>query len=350
MISTKYCPTYRASNAAGQSTREWNMRAFPEAFPCSKSQRGDSIRQIIEMELAEIIAQLENYTGKFPRQALEEAIEKPEAITPLLLATLEKWKDNLEELLELPDYFLHIYALFLLAQFKESQAYPLIIEFFSAPGDISLDVTGDLVTEYLGRIFANVSNGNIEPLKKLIENPQVNEYVRNAALRGLVALVVQGIISRELIIQYFEELFSTRLEQERFYETEPSHIWTYLVISSASLSLLELKPYIDQAFESDLVDLFFINHKSIAHDLQMGQDAALNKLRSNSHYSLIEDTIAEMEWWACFRDERPKKTTNKPLGLGKLNLSPSQKSNQSKKKAKKKMQKQARRKNRSKKK
>ena len=138
------------------------------------------------MELTEIIAELENYTGKFPRQALEGAIEEQEAITPLLLATLEKWKDNLGELLELPDYYLHIYALFLLAQFKETQAYPLIIEFFSAPGDISLDVTGDVVTEDLGRILANVSDGNIEPLKQLIENPQVNEYVRSAAVSSLI--------------------------------------------------------------------------------------------------------------------------------------------------------------------
>ncbi len=88
------------------------------------------------MELSEIIAELENYTGKFPRQALEEAIAQREAITPLLLENLEKWKDNLEELAQLPDYFLHIYAMFLLAQFKEFQAYPLIIEFFSAPGEI----------------------------------------------------------------------------------------------------------------------------------------------------------------------------------------------------------------------
>jgi len=73
------------------------------------------------MELVEIIAELENYTGKFPRQALVEAIENQEAITPVLLATLEKWQDNLEELLERPDYFLHIYALFLLAQFKETK-------------------------------------------------------------------------------------------------------------------------------------------------------------------------------------------------------------------------------------
>jgi Protein of unknown function (DUF1186) len=72
------------------------------------------------MELTEIIVELENYTGAFPRLALESAIAEQEAITPLLLATVEQWKSRLEELSERPNYFLHIYAMYLLAQFKES--------------------------------------------------------------------------------------------------------------------------------------------------------------------------------------------------------------------------------------
>ncbi len=255
---------------------------------------------------------------------------------------------NLEELVELPEYSLHIYALYLLAQFKVPQAYPLIIEFFSAPGDI-LQVAGNIVIENLGRIFANVSGGNPEPLKKLVENPQVNESVRGAALTGLVALVVQEILSRELIIQYFEELFSTRLEQERCYETEPSHIWTYLVISSARLYPLELKPHIERAFESDLIDPLYINSEHIERYLQLGQDATLNQLRSNRYYAPIKDTVAELERWTCFQEKQEKRVAqkrNKPLGLGKLNQSAQKKTGQVKKKARKKMQKQARRKNR----
>ena len=302
------------------------------------------------MELAEIIAELENYTGKFPRQALEEAISQREAITPLLLTTLEKWQDNLEELLELPDYFLHIYALFLLAQFKETQAYPLIIKFFSTPGDISLDVTGDVVTEDLGRMLASVSDGNIEPLKPLIENPQVNEYVRSAAVRALMVLVVQEVISRELVIEYFEELFQTRLEKDFGEKTESNYILSILVSNIARLYPLELKSYIDEAFNSNLIDLSFVQPKNIDYYLQLGQDATLNRLRNDRHYSLIEDTISEMEYWACFQETRLKPQKTKPIGLGTLNLSPQKKSNQSKKKAKKKMQKQARRKNSSRKK
>lgn len=116
------------------------------------------------MQLEEILSELENNTGKFPRLALERAIEEQLAITPILLTTLENFSNNPSELLDKNDYILHIYALYLLAQFRESLAYPLIVKSFSAPGDILMDVTGDIVTEDLGRIFASVSHGNIEPL------------------------------------------------------------------------------------------------------------------------------------------------------------------------------------------
>ncbi|MGL5939307.1 MAG: DUF1186 domain-containing protein [Waterburya sp.] len=302
------------------------------------------------MELTKIIAELENYTGKLPRQALEEAIENREAITPLLLETLEKWKDNLERLLDRPDYWLHIHALFLLAQFRETKAYPLIIKFFSTPGDTPLDVTGDVVTEYLGRILANVSDGNIEPLKQLIANLQANEFVRGAGLHALMALVAQGVISRELVIEYFEELFRTRLEKDPNSETEPDYFWTDLIINSAKLYPLEIKQYIDQAFESDLVEPFFVSYEDIEYYLELGLDGTLKELRDNSYYSPIENTIEELENWACFREPRIRQIEIKPLGIGNFELSPQtprKKSNQSNKKAKKKMQKQARRKNRS---
>ena len=305
------------------------------------------------MELTEIIAELEENTGKFPRQAVARAIEEREAITPILLETLEKWKDNLEALVELPDYLLHIYAMYLLAQFKETKAYPLIIEFFSAPGEITLEVTGDVVTEDLARILANVSNGNIEPVKQLIENTQINEYVRSAALRSLVVLVAQGIISRESVIEYFAELFTNRFEQERSFEREPAFIWTTLVSNSARLYPLELKEHIDRAFESDLIELFFIRQEDVDYYLKLGKDATLEELRKDKHYSLIEDTISEMEWWYCFQEEKQQTKRIKPQGIGKLKLVPEKQSNsksKAKKRAKNKMQKQARRKNRSKKK
>lgn len=214
------------------------------------------------MQLEEILSELENNTGKFPHQALERAIEEKEAITPFLLTSLSESKDNLEDLFNKPDYLLHLYALFLLAQFKEALAYPLIIEFFSVPGDMSLNVTGDVVTEDLSRILASVSHGNIDPIKQLIENQEVNEYVKGAALRALIILVVQGIVSREEIVQYFKEFFSLLFANKSSMnaaEEEPDYIWTELTINGSILAPKELQEYIERTFDEDLIEPFFLH-------------------------------------------------------------------------------------------
>ncbi len=292
------------------------------------------------MQLEEILSELENYTGIFPRLALEKAIEEREAITPFLLASLEEYKNSQEKLLE-NDYILHIYALYLLAQFREPLAYPLIAEFFSVPGEISLDVTGDLVTEDLGRILASVSGGDIHLIKQLIENREVNEFVRSAALDSLIVLVAQGIIAREQVVQYFEELFS-------ILEKEPHYIWSKLILNSSQLCPIELKEHIEQVYAADLIDTFSIDQEDVNDFLQLGIEGALTRLQENPNNSLIENTILEMESFASFQQESQKKADYTFTNLQEFNRSSNKSKNPSKKK--KKMQKESRRKNRVKKK
>ncbi|WP_341531568.1 DUF1186 domain-containing protein (plasmid) [Nostoc sp. UHCC 0302] len=295
------------------------------------------------MELEEILSQLENNTGKFPRLALERAIEERTAITPILLTALEKFSNNPEELSDRNDYILHIYALYLLAQFREPLAYPLIIKFFSAPGEISMDLIGDIVTEDLGRILASVSHGNIEPLKQIIENQQVNEYVRNAALESLLVLVAQRVTPREEVIQYYAKFFSNGVGEEFDY------IWTNLVTNSAQLCAIELKPQIDKVFEEDLIDQFFIEQEDVNDYFELGIEGALEKLRDNSRYSFIEDVISETKNWDCFQQSRFPQLDTLYINPDEL-ISWTPKKAKTQAKNKKKMQAQSRRKNRSKKK
>jgi len=297
------------------------------------------------MQLEEILSELENNTGKFPDLALERAIEERSAITPILLTILEKFSNNPEDLLDKNDYILHIYTLYLLAQFREALAYPLIVKFFSVPGEISLDVTGDVVTGDLGRILASVSDGNIEPIKEIIENQKINEYVRSAALESLLVLVAQEVISREQVIEYYAELFSNVGGEEEEYD----YTWTKLVVHSAKLCAVELKGELDRVFEEDLVERFFIGQKDVNNHLEQGIEVALNKLRDDPRYSFIEDVVSEMKDWACFRPEKLPKLDSRLINPEGLTLStPKPAKNQAKNK--KKMQEQSRRKNRSKKK
>ncbi|MDJ0703419.1 MAG: DUF1186 domain-containing protein [Leptolyngbyaceae cyanobacterium MO_188.B28] len=304
------------------------------------------------MELDEILSALEENTSrKFPRLAVEAAIAQQEAITPLLLKALEDAKANIEEIQKRPDYFLVIYALHLLAQFRETKAYPLIVDFFSIPGRITQDVTGDLITEDLPRILASVQDGDLNPIKGLIENIEVNEYVRGSALRSLLVLAAQGVIPREQVCQYCQDLFPK-------FERDGSFWWTDLVIYSARLCPTdELLKLIEEAFEEELVDEFFVGRGDIEYYRKLGPEGALQALRENRHYTFVEDVVAEMERWACFREEKPKSTTKISMPksrsaptMQELGMAPQSFKSKEQKKKKRQAQKQSRKKNRPKKK
>ena len=84
------------------------------------------------MDIQEILHQLATNTGTFPREALAHAIAQREEIIPELLRVLAEAQHNIDHLIE-SEYMTHIYAMYLLAQFRETRAYPLIAEFGAVP-------------------------------------------------------------------------------------------------------------------------------------------------------------------------------------------------------------------------
>jgi hypothetical protein len=248
------------------------------------------------MEVQEILQQLSTTTGTFQREALAQAIAQREAITPELLRVLAEAQQHMEDLIE-SDSMAHIYAMYLLAQFREPRAYPLIVAFFSTPGDIALDTTGDVATEDLGRILASVSCGDIGLMTALVENEHANEYVRVAALRGLVTLVACGEQSRDDLITYFRRLFQAKIAREG------SFVWSGLVSASNDLYPEELYDDIKRAYDDGLIEPFFLRLHDIDETLKREKTQVLDALHHNQHYQLITDAITEMEWWACFHPE-----------------------------------------------
>ena len=88
------------------------------------------------------------------------------------------------------DYMAHLYAMFLLAQFRETRAYPLMVRIALLPRDLLESLFGDCITEDFGRVLASVCDGNLEGIQSIIENPAADEWVRGAAL-GLWCLLSQ---------------------------------------------------------------------------------------------------------------------------------------------------------------
>lgn len=247
------------------------------------------------MEIKQILAELEYFTGVFPREALARAIEEREQIIPELLDIIESAADDPEALLEDDTYMAHIYSMFLLSQFREKRAYEPMVRLFSQPGELAFDVAGDVVTENLHSMLASVSCGDDTLIKTLIENPQANEYVRGAGMMSLVDLVAVGELTRDSVMQYFMSLYREKLERE------PSFVWDCLASCCRDLYPQEVYEDIKQSFREGLADPMFVSPENVREQLEEGKEATLAQLRADHWHGLVQDTIAEMEWWACFK-------------------------------------------------
>ncbi len=248
--------------------------------------------------IEEILKALAHKDNKFPREALEQAIAKKDEITPHLLKILETVADDPDEVLDREDYSF-LYALYLLAQFREKRAYPLIVRIASLPPETVDALLGDTITEGLPQILASVCGGDASLIKRLGENPEAEKFVRGSAFSALVILMVSGDLSREEVMSYYSRLFDEKLAEEP--SEEAVVVLTQLVSCVTDLCPEELYDRIKQAYREDLIEEFVIDLEWIDEVMAKGKEAALARLREDRHFRLVESAIKEMEWWAWYR-------------------------------------------------
>ena len=256
------------------------------------------------MEIDDILSELTRLSDGFPRRALEEAIARRDEITPELIRVVDEARQNIEEIEADEEYMLHIYAMFLLAQFREQRAYRPIVELFSLPG--AEDACGDFVPQDLGRILASVCGGDTGLIEGLIENPEINEYVRSAGLTAFVTLAAAGIKTREEVLDYFRTLFRGKLEREE------GLVWGSLVSSCIDLYPEEVMDDIRQAYVDDLVETDFVRLEDVEGGLAKGKEHVLADLGKPAYHRLVEDIVPEIEWWACFHEAKTPPPAPKP--------------------------------------
>lgn len=251
------------------------------------------------METQHILNELEKVRpGHFPREALEAAASQKAEITPHLLDILVKIRESLPEYFDQPDYILHCYALLLLGQFREVAAYPLIIDFFSLPGDMPADFVEDLLTEDLHRILASVYNGDPVPLQMMIADEKIDEFTRSAVIETFLVLFATGQMSRETVISSYKSFFNGGMTRKA------NAAWDGLVEYSSLIYPDELMEDIRQAYNDKLVDELFWGPLSDRETvLEKSMDSVLKEWTTSKRYSLITDTISEMEDWVCFAEE-----------------------------------------------
>jgi hypothetical protein len=222
-----------------------------------------------------------------------------EEVTPRLLRALE-------EAAQAPGKFasqenmLHMFATYLLAQFRDKRAYRPLTGILAAPGDTADQLFGDTITERIDNILASVYDGDPEPVKRLVEGDDVYDYVRGAAVDTFMVLTHTGQIPRQEVVDYYRDLFRGKLRREC------NQVWNALACAVADLPAPELAADLRQAFADGLVDQSFADLDGLERDALVPFEKK-EPWKREKLSSLVSDAVSEMSWWAAFEaDDRPE--------------------------------------------
>lgn len=241
-----------------------------------------------------------------PLEALESADAHRRALVQPLLDVLDRCVTHPDAASE-EEAQLFCYALYLLAKWRETRAYPLVIRWLSLSGAASTGLSGDVSTQDGARILAAVCDGDLEPIKRLVSNRDADEFSRGIAVAALALLAVWAEVPRDTILSYFTWLAREGLERGT------SYVWGALAAESADIEAVELFPDLRRAYDEGFIDPQVIGRSEL-DDVEASPRGTILE-RMEERHPPIDDVAEATSWWARF-GSRARSRRAEELALG----------------------------------
>jgi len=241
------------------------------------------------MTINEIIEKLSTFNLKYPLEAMQEAVIKKDEITPLLLDALDyayAENENLDD-----EYMLHTFGMYLLAQFKEQRAFEKLLKITTLAEEQIESILGDSITTGYSEILCSTYDGDLDAMKKIIENKDLYFFARGEVLKAVGLLMREEKISKDAHEQYLKELL---------WKFKDDELIDYVVNQIQEHIFLDLLPDIKEVFKTGNISLEWSSYAGTI-DLLFR-----NKKRQRKNKPVIEDAVASTKWWACFEQETNK--------------------------------------------
>ena len=254
-------------------------------------------------DISRLKKSLSQVSSELPLLALREAIEHQEAVTPLLLQALEAVKIRGKRSSSSSKSRLALHALYLLTEFREPAAWPIVIDLFSSMSSEDNIAIGDdfdeVVCDRLSQIFATLCPGDIRPLQSIIENSSIDEYVRDAALGALVVRYQQGDLELQELITYLHQLYEYGLEQEK------NQVWNAWVQACYNTQPESFMASLKDLYEKEWADTYYITLDELKLRCGVASEV-INKSvmkQEGEFYCYLDDAVSALRQLTCYSGE-----------------------------------------------
>jgi len=206
------------------------------------------------MSTEELIAEVVSSELRVPIPLAEEICNRPDSV-PYLARIIEE--DKYWEWGGPGDAWSPIHALHLLGGMKTTEALQVLIDTLRARGE---DI-GDWLTEDMPSILANFGTSAVEPLKEMVQDDSLDDFVRGAVSTALVVIAYNHTEYRAPVIKLFRQIVK-EANVKRAEEANYTFV-TLIVDDLAELKDPEAIEDIKQAFANGLIDDFFISLEDV---------------------------------------------------------------------------------------
>ena len=274
----------------------------------------------------ELLSSLQNDDRTIDRQSFLECAARSEEVTPLLLHALESTVEALEqevqredgagEEVEVDEEDLSpsraLFAVYLLAEMRESKAYPLFLRVLRIPWSPLNEFLLSPFSDMAGPLLASVADGDPGPALELdLLSSGTRAWGIPPGLQCVSSLVRAGELEEAKGRRHFEEILRAKLQagceaEETDYETLERN--AYAVIEACDFDAVGLEATIRSLYDADLVTDRIYGIGDIERDI-----SARRTWRDFDDAPLIVDAAGELEGWACF-EPRPASDGNTRQG------------------------------------
>ena len=154
----------------------------------------------------------------FPAAELNDAVANQKKVTPLLLEALKDFSENPGDYSEEEGNLLHIVSIALLAQFREPEVLPVLLDIVKTHRLESREEDLEKVSAYeelifsipeseFSRILASVAGADVNALKALVLDDELDWFMRCRALMALKSCYFEGDIERSELVSFLSDLF-----------------------------------------------------------------------------------------------------------------------------------------------